>query len=149
MSGVKVDMEKSIFFADICLLLGSTSLNVFYYILGPPGGNLYFEIEPSCDNASFKKARSYVAKRSKKICTKKFCLSWFPIMQWAPNYNFKSFGCDILAGLTLALVVLPQGIAFAPLAGLPIQVRGTSQTTFTGWAKKEGPPASCPYGIKI
>ena len=31
-------------------------------------------------------------------------------------------GCDVIAGLTLALTVIPQGIGYAPLAGLPLQV---------------------------
>ena len=56
------------------------------------------------------------------MCTWQMFLSWFPFVQWAPKYSLEILGCDIIAGLTLALTVIPQGIGYAPLAGLPLQV---------------------------
>ena len=41
-------------------------------------------------------------------------LSWLPLLQ-----NKATLRTDILAGLTGAIVVLPQGVAFATLAGMP------------------------------
>jgi len=38
---------------------------------------------------------------------------------WLPMVNQKTLGADLSAGLTGALVVLPQGVAFATLAGMP------------------------------
>jgi len=87
----------------------------------PGGGPLRFEMEPSSNDASCKKAKNYVAKTARTICTLQAFLSWFPIVQWVPNYNLQSLGCDVIAGLTLALTVIPQGIGYAPLAGLPLQ----------------------------
>ena len=44
----------------------------------------------------------------------------FPFLQWLPEYKKSGvIRADILAGLTGAIVVLPQGIAFALLAGMP------------------------------
>ncbi|XP_059446161.1 probable sulfate transporter 3.3 [Corylus avellana] len=43
----------------------------------------------------------------------------FPILQWGPNYSFKLFKSDIIAGLTIASLAIPQGISYAKLANLP------------------------------
>lgn len=45
-----------------------------------------------------------------------------PIVGWIRRYNFKeNFVGDITAGLTVAAVVIPQGISYASLAGMPVQ----------------------------
>jgi sulfate permease, SulP family len=44
---------------------------------------------------------------------------WVPILQWAPQYNGKTFGGDLRGGLTVWAVVTPQAIAYASLAGAP------------------------------
>ena len=45
-----------------------------------------------------------------------------PLMRWAPVWREPgALRADLLAGLTGAVVVLPQGVAFATLAGLPPQ----------------------------
>ena len=43
----------------------------------------------------------------------------FPFLDWIKGYNLKSFQVDALAGLTVALVLIPQSMAYAQLAGLP------------------------------
>ncbi|KAI9597904.1 sulfate transporter family-domain-containing protein [Syncephalis fuscata] len=43
-----------------------------------------------------------------------------PILKWLPTYNWKRCGVsDVIAGLTLATIVIPQSMAYAMLAGLP------------------------------
>jgi len=42
-----------------------------------------------------------------------------PFLLWWPLVNRKSLRADIIAGLTNAVIVLPQGVAFAIIAGLP------------------------------
>lgn len=44
----------------------------------------------------------------------------FPFLDWIKGYNLKSFQADTLAGLTVALVLIPQSMAYAQLAGLPV-----------------------------
>ena len=45
-----------------------------------------------------------------------------PLMHWAPVWREPgALRADLLAGLTGAIVVLPQGVAFATLAGMPPQ----------------------------
>lgn len=43
----------------------------------------------------------------------------FPILEWGPNYSFKLFKSDIVSGLTIASLAIPQGISYAKLANLP------------------------------
>ena len=43
------------------------------------------------------------------------------IFRWWPNVNRRTLRSDLIAGLTGAIVVLPQGVAFATIAGLPPQ----------------------------
>ncbi|MDH5785039.1 MAG: SulP family inorganic anion transporter, partial [Chromatiales bacterium] len=46
--------------------------------------------------------------------------SWLiPFMAWMPRVSKRDFRTDLIAGLTGAIVVLPQGVAFATIAGMP------------------------------
>ena len=42
-----------------------------------------------------------------------------PILEWLPNYNTSLFKGDLIAGITVGIVLIPQGIAYALIAGLP------------------------------
>ncbi len=44
---------------------------------------------------------------------------FFPFLRWWPLVNRRSLRADLVAGLTGAVVVLPQGVAFAMIAGMP------------------------------
>jgi len=47
-------------------------------------------------------------------------MKWIPLSRWAPEWKQPGVvKADLLAGLTGAIVVLPQGLAFATLAGMP------------------------------
>ncbi|MBU3914525.1 SulP family inorganic anion transporter [bacterium] len=43
----------------------------------------------------------------------------FPFIKWFDDYSLREFKLDIIAGLTVALVLIPQSMAYAQLAGLP------------------------------
>ncbi|KAK4358415.1 hypothetical protein RND71_024025 [Anisodus tanguticus] len=43
----------------------------------------------------------------------------FPILEWGPNYSFNLFKSDVVSGLTIASLAIPQGISYAKLANLP------------------------------
>jgi len=45
----------------------------------------------------------------------------FPFLSWLPSANKSSLRADLMSGLTGAVIVLPQGIAYASIAGLPPQ----------------------------
>ncbi|MDX9841906.1 MAG: SulP family inorganic anion transporter, partial [Desulfobulbus sp.] len=43
----------------------------------------------------------------------------FPFLDWFSGYNLGLFKADAIAGLTVALVLIPQSMAYAQLAGMP------------------------------
>ncbi|THU59105.1 hypothetical protein C4D60_Mb03t21490 [Musa balbisiana] len=42
-----------------------------------------------------------------------------PMLEWAPRYTLAKFRSDLLAGITIATLAIPQGISYARLANLP------------------------------
>ena len=42
-----------------------------------------------------------------------------PILEWLPNYEKSLFRHDLIAGITVGIILIPQGIAYALIAGLP------------------------------
>ena len=44
-----------------------------------------------------------------------------PFIPWLRRYNHHYFKVDLFAGLTVAVVALPQSMAYAMIAGLPVQ----------------------------
>jgi SulP family sulfate permease len=44
---------------------------------------------------------------------------FIPILDWLPNYKKTNLSGDITAGLTVGVMLIPQGMAYAMLAGLP------------------------------
>jgi len=47
---------------------------------------------------------------------------YIPVLDWLPAYRSAWLRHDLLAGLTTAAVVIPQAMAYATLAGLPLEV---------------------------
>ena len=44
--------------------------------------------------------------------------SYLPILEWLPNYKKTDLQGDLSAGLTVGIMLIPQGMAYAMLAGL-------------------------------
>lgn len=48
-----------------------------------------------------------------------------PIINWLPKYNRGDAIGDIIAGFTVGLTVIPQGLAYSGVVGLPAEVSVT------------------------
>ncbi|OIW02397.1 hypothetical protein TanjilG_04990 [Lupinus angustifolius] len=88
----------------------------------PPRQNLFKEFQATVKETFF----SDDPLRSFKDQTKsrKFILgieAIFPILSWGRNYTFKKFRGDLIAGLTIASLCIPQDIGYAKLANLDPQ----------------------------
>lgn len=59
--------------------------------------------------------------KKKYKCDRKLLFTRFPVARWLPRYKLEYIPYDFIAGLTVALTAIPQGIAYAVLAGLPPQ----------------------------
>ena len=74
------------------------------------------------ENDKFSEEMMKVVRRTgNKLCSKKFLSNRLPLLTWIVGYNLEMLLCDTIAGVTTALTVIPQGIGYAPLAGLPLQ----------------------------
>jgi len=49
----------------------------------------------------------------------KYIFRIFPFLKWFKGYSTEYFRHDLIGGLTVALVLIPQSMAYAQLAGLP------------------------------
>ena len=52
------------------------------------------------------------------ISTVKAC---FPIVEWLPKYSLRKLQADFIAGFAVGLMIIPQSLAHAIIAGLPPQ----------------------------
>ncbi|XP_047505316.1 sodium-independent sulfate anion transporter-like [Pieris napi] len=57
-------------------------------------------------------------KSIKNVCSTKTLKRKLPIIQWLPTYSFGILIQDFIAGITVGLTAIPQGIAYAIIAGL-------------------------------
>ncbi|KAJ4908207.1 putative sulfate transporter 3.5 [Raphanus sativus] len=53
------------------------------------------------------------------IKTKKTLEYFVPIFEWLPKYNLQKLWYDLLAGITITSLAVPQGISYANLASIP------------------------------
>lgn len=44
---------------------------------------------------------------------------WIPALEWLPNYRKTDLRGDLVAGITVAMMLIPQAMSYALLAGLP------------------------------
>jgi hypothetical protein len=58
--------------------------------------------------------------------------NYFPPITWLPKYSFVMFLQDLLAGISVGVFVVPQGMAYSILAGLPVYV-GLYASTVPTW----------------
>eukprot|EP00095_Tigriopus_kingsejongensis_P008885 maker-scaffold566_size135349-snap-gene-0.23 protein:Tk08885 transcript:maker-scaffold566_size135349-snap-gene-0.23-mRNA-1 annotation:"sodium-independent sulfate anion transporter" len=70
----------------------------------------------SCETMS-----SWMSARAASMCNKKQLLKKLPILEWLPKYNGEKAVSDLIAGITVGLTAIPQGIAYATVAELPPQ----------------------------
>lgn len=66
--------------------------------------------------------RPLLGRGSALCCSYSSLKAWLPLLSWAPRYRLKWLQMDLLAGLTVGLTTVPQALAYAEVAGLPVQV---------------------------
>ncbi|XP_043263626.1 sodium-independent sulfate anion transporter-like [Colletes gigas] len=65
--------------------------------------------------------RRWLYQRIKRSCRKKLLYKRIPIVAWLQMYRKDYIASDLVAGITVGLTVIPQAIAYANVAGLPLQ----------------------------
>ena len=54
--------------------------------------------------------------------TMKYLRKYFPILEWGAEYSGKTFVNDLITGVIVTMMLIPQSLAYAQLAGLPAEV---------------------------
>ncbi|XP_062312076.1 sodium-independent sulfate anion transporter [Osmerus eperlanus] len=54
-------------------------------------------------------------------CSYSSLSAWLPLLTWLPRYRLRWLQMDLIAGLTVGLTTVPQALAYAEVAGLPVQ----------------------------
>ncbi len=70
--------------------------------------------------------RTYELEENFPCCYKPldyFILDRLPFLKWLRVYRPRTLLSDVIAGLTVGLMVVPQALAYASIAGLPLEVR--------------------------
>jgi solute carrier family 26 (sodium-independent sulfate anion transporter), member 11 len=74
-------------------------------------------------DVNWKQARRYagIGWRRAPSATATYILDKVPIVQWLPRYKYKWLVNDFIAGLTIGIMLVPQGLAYAKIAQIPVQ----------------------------
>ncbi|XP_060654576.1 sodium-independent sulfate anion transporter-like [Drosophila nasuta] len=64
---------------------------------------------------------SCCSRYARNICRMKTLKKRLPILNWLPKYRPSDALGDLIAGLTVGLTVIPQGLAYSGVVGLPAQ----------------------------
>ncbi|KAF3016169.1 hypothetical protein E8E14_009754 [Neopestalotiopsis sp. 37M] len=69
------------------------------------------------------RVKNFVVDSSPKFpgATKQYLLDKLPIVQWLPRYHPSWLIQDFIAGLTIGVMLIPQGLAYAKIATIPIE----------------------------
>jgi len=65
------------------------------------------------------KAKEGAAKFNRKTQLISRAKYYIPILSWLSNYNLENLKSDMIAGLNVGLMIVPQSLAFAVLIGIP------------------------------
>ncbi|KAJ9600805.1 hypothetical protein L9F63_001017, partial [Diploptera punctata] len=85
------------------------------------GTNQTLGQEPSFCSKVTDTVSSFAKKEASEMCSTDFVKKRLPITKWLPQYKIRFFFDDMMAGLTVALTLIPQAIAYADVAGLQPQ----------------------------
>lgn len=74
-------------------------------------------------DVNWKKGRRYagIGFRRAPSAIATYCLDKVPIVGWLPRYNYRWLINDFIAGLTIGIMLVPQGLAYAKIATIPVQ----------------------------
>ncbi|XP_055691983.1 sodium-independent sulfate anion transporter-like isoform X2 [Lutzomyia longipalpis] len=79
------------------------------------------EAPPEDFSEEFPEILPVLRRQINGLCDKSTLLKRLPVLNWLPKYQLNYLFSDFVAGLTVGLTAIPQGIAYAVVAGLEPQ----------------------------
>ncbi|KAJ9545851.1 hypothetical protein OSB04_025558 [Centaurea solstitialis] len=99
-----------------------TNVPYIHKVGAPPKQDLFKEFKSTVKETFFSDDPLRPFKDQSR--SRKFVLGLqavFPILEWGRSYNLKKFRGDLIAGLTIASLCIPQDIGYSKLANVPPQ----------------------------
>lgn len=59
-------------------------------------------------------------RRRLPSATAEYLAEKLPIAQWLPHYNYRWLLQDVIGGITIGVMLIPQGLAYAKIANIPV-----------------------------
>ncbi|KAM3533351.1 hypothetical protein MY4038_003358 [Beauveria bassiana] len=60
-------------------------------------------------------------RRRLPSATAEYIAEKLPAAQWLPHYNYKWLLQDVIGGITIGVMLIPQGLAYAKIANIPVE----------------------------
>jgi sodium-independent sulfate anion transporter 11 len=69
------------------------------------------------------RVKSWVGPVSNRLpsATAEYLIEKLPVLQWLPNYHYKWLVTDVIGGITIGVMFIPQGLAYAQIATIPVE----------------------------
>lgn len=69
------------------------------------------------------RVKSWVGPLCRRLptATLDYLVEKLPVAQWLPHYHPKWIIQDVIAGITLGVMFIPQGLAYAKIATIPVE----------------------------
>lgn len=80
-------------------------------------------VEAFRTDPNINRVRSWVQPVAQRLpsATTEYIVEKLPVAQWLPHYNYKWLLQDIIAGITIGVMLIPQGLAYAKIANIPVE----------------------------
>uniref|UniRef100_A0A8D2QW17 Sulfate transporter n=1 Tax=Zosterops lateralis melanops TaxID=1220523 RepID=A0A8D2QW17_ZOSLA len=85
----------------------------------------FYELQPERGFLHFVNRKEVMLAKLRKSCSctpqklKTFFMDFFPVLRWLPKYKCKEYiWGDVMSGLVIGIILVPQAIAYSLLAGL-------------------------------
>ncbi|KAK2599944.1 hypothetical protein QQS21_005328 [Conoideocrella luteorostrata] len=74
------------------------------------------------DDPNINRVRSWAGPISRRIpsATAEYLAEKLPVAQWLPHYDYRWIVQDTIAGITVGVMLIPQGLAYAKIANISI-----------------------------
>ena len=83
-----------------------------------PVGDPYAEPDTSVPYTK-QLAAHYCTSRQAMAVLRRLVLQLFPVIGWMPKTTYSSLTADVIAGFTVGVMLIPQSMSYANIAGLP------------------------------
>ncbi|GMP90938.1 hypothetical protein CsSME_00041852 [Camellia sinensis var. sinensis] len=98
----------------------STNVEHAHEVAIPPPQPFFKSLKASMKETFFPDDPLQQFKNQPPVAKFKLGLQYFlPILEWGPRYTFQFLKADLISGITIASLAIPQGISYAKLANLP------------------------------